>query len=44
MKKIIVICMMFGTLLMGGSKVLYSLDFSKQKDEDAIRWMKTKGF
>jgi len=44
MKKIVWICVVFGSLLMGGSKVLYSLDFSKQKDGDATAWLQTKGF
>ena len=29
---------------MGNQKVLYSLDFSKQKDGDATAWLSTKGF
>jgi len=33
-----------GSFLMAGSKVLYSLDFSKQKDGDATAWMQSKGF
>jgi len=44
MKKIVLLLMLCGTLLMGGSKVLYTLDFSKQKDGDAMAWMQAKGF
>ncbi|RUM70513.1 MAG: hypothetical protein DSZ09_04280 [Sulfurovum sp.] len=44
MKIVIVIMMLTLTSLMGGSKVLYTLDFSKQKDGDALPWLKSKGF
>ena len=44
MKKILLILFTLGSLLMADAKVLYSLDFSKQKDGDATAWMKSKGF
>ena len=44
MKKIVLIVVLMGSFLMAGSKVLYSLDFSKQKDGDATAWMQSKGF
>jgi hypothetical protein len=44
MKKIILFCMLWGTFLMGGSKAVYTLDFSKQKDGDATAWLQAKGF
>jgi len=44
MKKIVLIVMMLGSFLMANPKVVYSLDFSKQKDGDATHWMQTKGF
>jgi len=44
MKKIMLFCIVYGTLLMGGSKALYTLDFSQQKDGDATTWLHSKGF
>ena len=35
---------MFSTLAFSGGKVLYSLDFTKQKDGDAKAWLRSKGF
>jgi len=36
--------MLCGTVLMAGSHVLYTLDFSKQKEGDASAWLQAKGF
>ena len=44
MKKIVFIMAMLGSFLMANPKVLYTLDFSKQKDGDATEWMQAKGF
>ena len=33
-----------GTFTFAGGKVLYSLDFTKQKDGDAKAWLRSKGF
>jgi len=35
---------MSSILLLGGSNVVHTLDFSKQKDGDATAWLEAKGF
>jgi len=44
MKKILLFLLMTGTFSFAGGKVLYSLDFTKQKDGDAKAWLRSKGF
>ena len=43
MRKIVLLIVMSASL-MAGSKVLYSLDFSKHKNGSATSWLKSKGF
>jgi len=43
LKKLIFLLFMTTTLSMGGS-VLYTLDFTKQRDGDAKAWLRSKGF
>lgn len=35
---------LLSAMLFAGSQVLYSIDFSKQKDGNAMPWLKSKGF
>jgi hypothetical protein len=44
MKKIFFLIFLLCTVSFAGGKVLYSLDFSKQKDGDAKAWLRSKGF
>ena len=44
MKKILLSLLIAGTFSFAGGNVLYSLDFSKQKDGDAKAWLRSKGF
>ncbi|SFV58425.1 hypothetical protein MNB_SV-6-1735 [hydrothermal vent metagenome] len=44
MKKIVFLVLMMTLFSVADSKVLYSLDFTKQKDGDAKAWLKSKGF
>ncbi|RLA59995.1 MAG: hypothetical protein DRQ78_09950 [Epsilonproteobacteria bacterium] len=44
MKNVLIGLVFISSLLMGDPKVLYSLDFSKQKDASAIPWLSSKGF
>jgi len=44
MKKAFLIIFFITTLLSAQGKVLYSIDFSKQKDGDAIPWLSSQGF
>lgn len=44
MKKILFLFGLLSMMLMGGSKVVYSLDFSQQKAGNAIPWLTSKGF
>jgi len=44
MKKILLLLLIAGGFSFAGGKVLYSLDFTKQKDGDAKAWLRSKGF
>jgi len=44
MKKLLLFLLMAGSFSFAGGKVLYSLDFTKQKDGDAKAWLRSKGF
>lgn len=44
MKKILFIVALLGSFLVANPKVLYSLDFSKEKDGDATAWLSSRGF
>jgi len=44
MKKMILSLLLSTLFTFAGGKVLYTLDFSKQKDGDAKTWLKSKGF
>lgn len=44
MKKTFLIMVLLTILLSGQEKVLYTVDFSKQKDGDAIAWLSAQGF
>ena len=44
MKKILLLLLIMGTFSFAGGKVLYAVDFSKQKDGDAKAWLRSKGF
>jgi hypothetical protein len=44
MSKIFIAILMLTSLAVAGGKVLYSVDFSKQKDGDAKGWLKSQGF
>jgi len=44
MKKLLLFLLITGTFSFAGGKVLYSLDFTKQKDGDAKAWLRSKGF
>ena len=44
MKKILLLLLIAGTFSFAGGNVLYSLDFTKQKDGDAKAWLRSKGF
>ena len=45
LKKILSILFLLTTILLSGQeKVLYSIDFSKQKDGNAIGWLKSQGY
>ena len=44
MKKIIISLFLSTLFSFAGGKVLYSLDFTKQKDGDAKTWLRSKGF
>jgi len=44
MKKIILIILLMTTFILGHGKLLYVIDFTKQKDGDARAWLKSKGY
>ena len=44
MKKILLFLLVTGAFSFAGGKVLYSLDFTKQKNGDAKAWLRSKGF
>jgi len=44
MRKLILSLLLLSTAMFAGGKVLYSVDFSKQKNGDAKAWLKSKGF
>jgi len=44
MKKILLTLLVTTAFSFAGGEVLYSLDFTKQKDGDAKAWLKSKGF
>ncbi|BAF73310.1 hypothetical protein [Sulfurovum sp. NBC37-1] len=44
MKKILIFLLITSTFSFAGGNVLYSLDFTKQKDGDAKAWLRSKGF
>ncbi|KYJ86772.1 hypothetical protein [Sulfurovum riftiae] len=44
MKKILLSILLMTAFSFAGGKVLYSLDFTKQKDGDAKAWLRSKGF
>lgn len=44
MKKTLISLLLLSTLSFSGGKVLYSLDFTKQKEGDAKAWLRSKGF
>jgi len=44
MKKILLALLLITVSSFSDGKVLYSMDFTKQKDGDAKRWLKSKGF
>jgi len=44
MKKIFLIILLLSEFLLGANKILYTMDFTKQKDGDAKEWLKTQGF
>ncbi len=44
MKKLMIGLVFITSLLVADPKVLYSLDFSKQKDGSAMSWLTSKGF
>jgi len=44
MKKTLLLLLLAGTFSFAGGEVLYSLDFTKQKDGDAKAWLRSKGF
>ncbi len=44
MKKLFFFLFVTAVFSFGGGKVLYSLDFTKQKDGDAKAWLRAKGF
>jgi len=44
MKKILLFLLIMNACSFAGGKVLYSLDFTKQKDGDAKAWLRSKGF
>jgi hypothetical protein len=44
MKKIIIFILLATAFSFAGGKVLYTLDFTKQKDGDAKAWLKSQGF
>jgi len=44
MRKIFITILMLTSLAIAGGKVLYTVDFTKQKDGDAKGWLKSQGF
>ena len=44
MRKLLLFLLMTSVFSFAGGKVLYSLDFTKQKDGDAKAWLRSKGF
>ena len=43
-KSLFILFLLTSTLLFGQEQVLYSVDFTKQKDGDATEWLKSQGF